>query len=139
MNVENWLYKVKKYDQLIDAKLAEQARLKAIATDISPKPMDGMPFENTGMPPQKMENAIIKLVELSHEIDRIIDEYIDYKQEVLKVLEQLPDKEYGVLHRYYIRYMTLEQIAESMCYSRQQIWRIKKNGLNILQNLVKCS
>lgn len=136
MNVEKWLSKIKKLDQLIDAKLAERTRLRAIATDISPKPMDGMPFENTGMPPQKMENAIIKLIELEREIDRIIMEYMDYKQYVISVLEQLPDKEYGVLHRYYIRYMTLEQIAESMGYSRQQIWRIKKNGLKILQNLV---
>ncbi len=136
MNVEKWLNRIKKLDQLIDAKNAEQVRLRAIATDISPKPMDGMPFSNTGMPPQKMENAIIRLMELSDEINRIIDTYIDYKQEVLRTLEQLPEKEYGVLHRYYIRYMTIEQIAEAMGYSVRQILRIKKNGLKILKDLV---
>lgn len=134
MNVEKWLNQVRKLDQLIDAKLAERDRLKALATDISPKPMDGMPFSNTGDVPQKMANAVIDLIMLAREIDKLIDQYIDMKQQVVKSLEQLPEKEYGVLHRHYIRYMTWEQVAEDMGYSSVQIWRIKKNALKILQN-----
>jgi hypothetical protein len=137
VNVEDWLNQVKKLDELINAKLEERTRLKAIATDISAKPIDGMPFSNTGTVSQRMPNAVINLIELAHEIDKLVDQYIDKKQEIVNVLETLPDKEYGVLHRHYIRYMTWEQVAEDMGYSTMQIWRIKKNALNILQNILK--
>lgn len=139
MNVEAWLNQVRKIDQLIDAKLEERDRLKAIATDISAKPLDGMPFSNTGTVSQRMPNAIINLIELAHEIDRLIDSYIDYKSQVVSMLEKLPEKEYGVLHRHYIRYMTWEQIADDMCYSSVQIWRIKKNALKNLQKILQCN
>ena len=138
MNVQNWLGQVKKMDQLIDAKLAERDRLNALATDISAKPFDGMPYTNTGTVSQKMQNAVINLVMLANEINKLIDQYVDYKEQVVKVLEKLPDKEYGVLHRYYIRYMTIEQIAEDMGYSVRQVLRIKKKSLKNLENVIVC-
>lgn len=138
MNAERWLQQVKKMDQLIDAKLAERDRLNSLATDISAKPFDGMPHSNTGMVSQKMQNAVINLVMLASEIDKLIDQYIDYKQQVIKILEELPEKEYGVLHRHYIRYMTWEQVAEDMGYSVRQVLRIRKNSLKNLENVIVC-
>jgi DNA-directed RNA polymerase specialized sigma subunit len=139
MNAENYLNQVKMLDQLIDAKLAERVRLNEIATNISPKMPDGMPHSNTGMVSKTMENAIINLVMLEQEIDKLIDKYVDYKQEVVSNLEKLSAIEYGILHRYYIRYMTLEQIAEDMGYCRQQIWRLKKKGLQNLEDVIECN
>jgi DNA-directed RNA polymerase specialized sigma subunit len=75
---------------------------------------------------------------LAEEINRIIDTYIDQKKQITDALEKLPPNEFGVLHRYYIKYMTLEQIAEDMGYCRQQIWRFKKKGLNNLKDVIEC-
>lgn len=138
MKAEEWLNQVKKMDQLINAKLAERDRLNELATDISAKPFDGMPHSNTGMVSQKMQNAVINLVMLAQEVDKLIDQYIDYKQQVVSILEQLPTKEYGVLHRYYIRYMTIEQIAEDMGYCVRQVLRIKKKSLKNLEKVIVC-
>lgn len=137
MKVEDWLNQVKKLDELINAKLQERDALYRLATDCT-QILDGMPHEETGVPSQKMQNAVIKAVDLAREIDKLIDKYIDYKQEVVNTLEKLPDKEYAVLHRYYIRYMTWEQVAEDMGYSIMQIWRIKKKGLKNLENVIEC-
>lgn len=139
MNVQEWLEQVRKLDQLIDAKLAEREKLIAMATDISPRPLDGMPFSNTGMVSKKVENAVINLIMLAGEIDKLVDKYVDYKQEVVKTLEKLPEKEYGVLHRHYIRYMTWEEVAEDMGYSTVQVWRIKKNAFKILEDVIECN
>ena len=139
MNVEEWLEQVKKLDELITAKLAERQRYIDMATDISPKMPDGMPFNNTGMTSKKLENAVLSLIELERQLDKIIDRYVDYKQTVVSTLEKLPEKEYGVLHRHYIRFMTWEQVAEDMGYSTVQIWRIKKNGLKILEDVIECN
>ena len=94
------LGQVRKLDELINAKLAERQRLIEIATDITARPMDGMPHSNTGVVSQKMQNAVINLVMLANEINKLIDLYVDYKQEVVTMLEKLPSAQYGVLHRY---------------------------------------
>ena len=138
MNVLEWLGQIKKLDELINAKLAERQRLIEIATDISPKMPNGMPHSNTGMVSKKLENAVVNLIELDRQINKIIDQYVDYKLEVVSVLEKLPAKEYGVLHRYYIRDMTWEQVAEDMNYSERQIMRIKEKALKNLEDVIAC-
>lgn len=138
MDACEYLLQVRQMDEKINAKLAERQRLIDIAENISPRPMDGMPFSNTGTVSQTMQNAVINLVMLSQEIDRLIDQYVDKKQEVLKVLEQLPETDYAVLHRYYIRGMTIEKIAEDMDYCERQILRIKKKALQNLEVVIGC-
>lgn len=135
MNVESWLQQVKKLDELISAKTAERDRLMEIATDISPRPMDGMPFDNTGTVSQRIPNAVIKIIAVEEEINKVVEQYISIRNQIVKHLELLPDKEYGVLHRYYIQYKTYEEIAKDMGYCTTQIWRIKNNGLKILKKL----
>lgn len=138
MNAEMYLTQVRKLDQLIDAKIAEREQLYVLATSASAKPLDGMPFSNTGVVSRTVENVVVDLIALAEEINALIDRYVDIKDEIAKLLEKLPEKEYGVLHRYYIRYMTLEQIAEDMGYSVRQINRIKRNGLKTLQDVIEC-
>lgn len=139
MDVCEWLNNVKKLDQLIEAKTAERERLIEMATDISAKAPDGMPFSNTGTVNQKMENAVVDLVVLEQELKNVIASYIQCKGEIVSTLEKLPAKEYAVLHRYYIRYMTYEEIAEDMDISTVQVWRIKKKGEEILSDVIECN
>lgn len=136
MNVVAWLEHVRKIDELIDAKLAERQRLEELATDISVKQSDGMPFSPKGTVSRKVESAAIKIVMLEQEIDRLVDQYIDYKKNVIAALEKLPTNEYGVLHRRYIRYMTWEKVAEDMNYSVQHVRRIKKKAIASLSRIV---
>ena len=93
MDIERWLGQARVLDQQIDDALVEKARLFALATDISPKPPDGMPFSNSGTPSQKMQNAVSDLIDLTKEIDRLIDLYIAKRQEIIAVLQSLPQKE----------------------------------------------
>lgn len=125
--VITWLESVKKLDELIEAKSAERDRLWAIATNMTAN-SDGMPHAK-GTVSDPVGNGAVKLQMLAEEINRMIDTYIDRKKQITDALEKLPPNEYGVLHRYYIKYMTLEQIADDMGYCRQQIWRFKKKGL----------
>ena len=138
MNVQEWLEEVKKLDELINAKLAERQRLIEIATDISPKAPNGMPFNNTGTVSQKMQDAVVNLIDLEKQLDKLIDKYVDYKQNVIKVLEQLPDKEYGVLHRYYIRGMTWEKVAEDMDIAVMSVYRHRKKAFVLLNVMLNC-
>lgn len=135
MNVREWLEGLKRLDELIDAKIAEKERVRTLMVNTVGS-LDGMPHA-PGIT-DKVGNLTVKLITLEEELNALIDKYVDDKAEIVKAIEQLPDREYGVIHRYYIRRMTLEQAAEDMGYCTMQIWRIKENGLNILQDVMEC-
>lgn len=139
MNAEKYLEQVRKLEQLIAAKNEERRRLLLIAEDCSARMPDGMPFSNTGMVSRRVENAVIDLVILAKEVDKAVARYKAHLANVLENLEKLPAKEYGVLHRHYIQYKPWEKVAEEMGYSTTHIWRIKQNGLKILQDVIECN
>jgi len=133
--VSDWLDQVKKLDELIDAKCAERDQLWTMATKITPE-MTGMP--HGGGVSDKVGNIAAKLADLAQETDELVDFFVDYKASVVAALEKLPAKEYGALHRHYIRYMTWEEVAADMGKSYMQVWRYRKKGLEILAGEIEC-
>lgn len=134
--VIEWLEQVRKLDELIKAKEVEYNQLMTMATHITPE-MTGMP--HAGGVTDKVGNYGVKLAMKAQETNAAWDRYIDQRSEVIRVLEQLPANEYGVLHREYIRYMTQEEIARDMGYSTVQIWRIKQKALCLLRDVMGCN
>lgn len=133
--VIRWLEKVRKLDELIDAKCAERDQVWALATKITPE-LSGMPYG--GGISDKVGRAGVDLGQLAKELNDLVDLYVDYKNMIIRELEKLPAKEYGVLHRYYIKYMTWEQVAEDMGVSGMTVWRYWQKGLESLANVVEC-
>lgn len=136
MDVQKWLEQVGMLDELINAKLAEREQLMSLAVRLNPE-MDGMPHAK-GNVSDPVGNGAVKLVELAHEIDRLIDQYIDHKKMVTKALQKLPARQYSALHKHYILYMTWEQVAEAMNKSTMQVYRYHKKGLENLENVIEC-
>lgn len=132
-DVLDWLNQVKMLDELIYAKISERDQWLELGTKITPI-MSGMPHA-PGVS-DKVGNAAVKLADMADEINILIDKLINHKQQVCQVLEQLPAEEYGVLHRHFIQYKTLGQIAGEMNYSYMQIWRFKESGIGHLQTIL---
>ncbi len=135
--IEVWLEQVQELQELILAKKAEYEISLELATDTGSKAPDGMPYSNTGTVSRKIEKNGIDMALISSEIDVITEKHNAHKNAVISALEKLPLKEYKVLHRYYIRNMTLGEIAKELSYCRTQIWRIKETGLKNLEKIVK--
>lgn len=136
MNVAEWLGRIGKLDELIEAKLAERERVKALLVNTVGS-LNGMPHA-PGIT-DKVGNLTVKLISLEEDLNALIDRYVDEKEEVNKVIEQLPEREYGVIHRCYIRGMTYEQVAEDIGYCTTQVWRIKKEAFRLLKNILSRS
>lgn len=136
MGVCEWLEQVRKLDELIDAKLAERDKLWAMATSVTVD-SDGMPHAKGGVS-DPVGNGAVKLRVLADEIDRLIDVYVEHKEQVIRALEKLPHNEYGVMHRHYIRYMKWEDVAEDMGYSVRQVMRIKVKSCKNLEDVIEC-
>ena len=135
-DVEEWLLQIRRIDTMIDAKLAEKKRLREMASDITGKPYDGMPFTNTGQVSDKVADAVIRIVECEEQIDRLVEMYAQQKKEILCVLDVLPEREYRIMHLYYIIGETWEQIAQEVGYCETQVWRLKKSALRRLEGML---
>lgn len=133
MDVIEWLSQIGKLNQMIDAKIAERDQIRLLATNTVGN-LDGMPHA-PGIS-DKVGSLAVKLVALDEEINAMVDQYVDRRQEAIQTLERLPEREYGVLHRYYIRGMTWEQVADDMGYCTTQIWRIKKEAFRLLEDML---
>lgn len=138
MNAEKWLCRVYELDKWVNDQVAKCDRLVAVAEDTSAKMPDGMPFNHTGVVPQRVQDAVVDLVLAKKELDRRIDLFVDYKQMVIETLVQLPsENEYDVLYKHYIQYKPWVDVAKEMGYSRMQIWRIEKKALKNLEKFIK--
>ena len=108
--IKQYLKQVGKLDKLIENKLIEKMQWQAIATSTTGK-MTPDKVQTSGNK-QKMEDAVIKCVEIEREIDRYIDELINTKKEVTETIEQLEPIQYDLLHKRYIQGLTLDEIAK---------------------------
>lgn len=111
MDAKLFLSQVKKLDLQISNKLIEIQQWKDIALGITAN-MDGERVQSSGAK-DKMASAIEKCVDMESEIDSLIDRLIDVKKEVIQTIEQLDSPtEYDILHKRYIQFMGLQEIAD---------------------------
>jgi DNA-directed RNA polymerase specialized sigma24 family protein len=88
--------------------------------------MDGERVQSSGGK-SKMADAVNKCVDIESEVDGLIDKLIDTKKEVIQAIEQLDSPtEYDVLHRRYIQFMSLQDIADH--YKKDYGWATTTHG-----------
>lgn len=135
MKAQEFLRQVRKLDLQITNKLIEQQQWKDIALGITAN-MDGERVQASGAK-SKMANAVEKCVDMEAEIDSLIDKLIDTKKEVIQAIEQLDSPtEYDVLHRRYIQFLSLQEIADH--YRKDYGWATTTHGraLKSLQEIL---
>lgn len=140
MRAIEFLLQLKKLDKMIENKLIEKESWKAMATGTTAQ-MGGERVQSSGNQ-QKIEAAVVKFIEIEKEIDSCIDEMIDTKKDVISVLEQLNVSEYDLLHKMYVQYFTLQEIAEindkSISWAKATHRRGIKNVQRILDRRSEC-
>ena len=115
LEAKDYLKQVEKADLQIRNKLIEQQQWKDIALGITAN-MDGERVQSSGGK-SKMADAVERIVDMEAEIDRLVDNLINLKKEVIQVIERLDSPtEYNVLHMKYIQYMSLQEIADEYGY-----------------------
>lgn len=131
MTAKEYLRQAYLLDQRIEAKLAQLQSLRELALKCT-SVITGMPHgPNRGE--SKLENTLIKIVDMQTEINDDIDRLVDLKQEISTAIEALPDpQEQSVLLKRYLRYMSWAQIAEDLDYSIQHIYRLHWRALKNL-------
>jgi len=124
MDAKQFLRQLKKLDKMIENKLAEKVRWKAIATGTTAQ-MGGEKVQSSGSQ-QKMADAVCRYVDIEKEIDEQIDNLIDTRQDVISVIEKLNTTEYDILHKMYVQYMSLYDVAD--IYNKSYSWATTVHG-----------
>ena len=125
METKEFLSQPKKLDLLIRNKLIEKQQWRDLALGITTN-MEGEKVQSSGSQ-SKMADAVIKCVDMEAEIDRLVDLLVDKKREVVQTIEQVDSPiEYDVLHRIYIQYQTLQEVADH--YGKEYGWATTTHG-----------
>lgn len=124
MKAKDYLQQVQKIDVIIKNKIIEKEQWMSMATSTTAS-SDGERVQSSGSQ-QKMADAVVRYVELEADIDRHINSLIDTKKDVIEVIEQLPAIEYDILHRVYIQYKDLNDVAAE--YGKTYSWITTVHG-----------
>lgn len=136
MEAKQFLKQVEMLDTRIKNKLIEQQQWRDIALGITAN-VDGERVSSSGGSKSKMADAIDKCVDMESEIDGLIDALVDVKQNVIKTIEQLDSPtEYDILHKRYIQFLTLQEIADVYGRDYTTITTTHGRALKNVQNIL---
>jgi DNA-directed RNA polymerase specialized sigma subunit len=137
VDAKTYLQEIQKDNRLIQNKCIEVYQLRCLATSVT-APMGTEPVQTSGVS-DKVGSIAAKIVDLECEINKMIDRYIDDKQERIKVIEQVEDPlQYNILHGHYVQGKRFREIAEDECYSEVHINKQHQYALKKVQNILNC-
>ena len=136
MKINEYLMQAYRIDQRINSKLEQIASLHDLATKATVTYSDMPRNPNKGK--SKMEDAIIKIMELEDEINHDIDRLVDLKTDITHLIKNLDSHEYQIiLEQRYLCFKSWEQIAVDMGYSIQHTFRLHDAALTELERFYK--
>lgn len=110
MTAKEYLRQLKTLDNVINAKLLEKERIRALATKVTSNLGERVQGGGFG----GIENTVIKITELEIQINADIDKLVDLKAEATQIIDSLEDNKYkAILSMYYVSNLTFEQVAEN--------------------------
>ncbi|WP_018659211.1 DUF1492 domain-containing protein [Allofustis seminis] len=132
MKAKEYLQQAFHLDKRINSKLEQLESLNALATKASSTLSDMPKSPNRGT--SRLEDTIVKIIDLQEEINRDIDRLVDLKREIVEIIKQVENKELqALLEKRYLCFETWEEIAVDMNYSIQHIFRLHSKALDDVQ------
>ncbi len=118
MTAKEYLKRYRTLNAYIDCKLEEVAKLRALATRLSPTAR----FDKSGNVSDKVGRTAAKIVDLESEIDREVDELVEIRSEIMRTISSVPDIEIRTMLEYrYINGWSWQKIAAKMNYTRDHL------------------
>lgn len=148
MKAQEYLLQVEKLNVLINNKMVEKAQWKDIALGVTSggqsvvievkgkKELHNMEKVQSSGSQSKLADAIARCIDIENEIDRLVDELIDLKQEIIRTIELLNATEYDVLHKRYIQGMTFDEIGAVKKKSKSWATTVHGRALQSLQRIL---
>ena len=131
-NAKEYLGQAYRIDQRINSKIEQVSALNNMATKATStiSDMPGSATRNI----HRMEDVIVKIIDLQNEINADIDELVDFKAEVMSVIKSIDNLEYQtLLELRYLCFKPWEQIAIEMGYSINNVFKMHRKAIELLE------
>lgn len=128
MDTKTYLHQISRLDRMVKNKLSELAELKELSCGISAVTNE----ERVQTTPNfdKIGTAYCKIEKMEEELDKLIDEYVDKKNEIIAQIDSMEDEmHYEILFARYIEKKTFEKIATDIHYSFRNTTRLHGKAL----------
>lgn len=120
----------------INSKIAQQQRLRELATCVSPSSDGG--GHNSGVS-DKVGNTVAKIADLDAEINAEINKLVDVQRDIMQTIGKVDNECLRtILTERYINCWTLGQIAKDIHYSYKQTCRLHGQALAAVQDVLEC-
>ena len=133
LTAKGFLKQIGKLNTLISNKLVEMEQWKSIALGTSVQLTEKV--QSSGSQ-QKMADAVGQYIDIEGDINKCIMELVAKKQEIIRVIEQLETVEYDVLHKIYVQFFTLQEVANMSERSYSSITTIHGRALANVQKIL---
>ena len=128
MTAKEYLSQVYRLDKRIDSKIEQLKSLNLLATKCTTTLSD-MP-KSQSISNSRLEDTVVKIVDLQEEINRDIDSLVDLKRDIVRTIKSVQNPEYQIiLELRYLCFKTWEEIAVQMNCSIDNVFKIRKNAL----------
>ena len=136
MKIKEYLMQAYRIDQRINSKLEQIGALHDLATKATVTYSD-MP-KSPNRSGSRIEDAIIKIIDLEDEINKDIDRLVDLKTDITHLIKNLDSHEYQIiLEQRYLYFKSWEQISVDLGYSIQHTFRLHDAALTELERFYK--
>lgn len=128
MTAKEYLSQAYRLDKRIDSKIEQIKSLNLLATKCTTTLSDMPKSQSAGN--SRLEDTVVKIVDLQEEINRDIDSLVDLKRDIVKTIKSVQNPEYQIiLELRYLCFKTWEEIAVQMNCSIDNVFKIRKNAL----------
>lgn len=127
---KSYLKEIEKADKIIKNKVTELEQLRELATSITVN--SNSDVVQTSGDVDRIGAVVEEIIDKENEFKFALEALSLLRQERITVIEQLDDiVEYDIIHKRYIQYKTLSEIAKEMNYS--YVWICHKHNFALLQ------
>lgn len=132
MKTEYYLGQIKRYEYMVEDKLEEIERLRAMCTSLSvPTDKDNIKKSSSQ---DKLAEAVAKIVDLQSETNNLVDELIKQRCRIINQIDALGEtKEYRFLTNRYVLGMKMKDIMAKMGYSVDGLNTLRKKSLKTFE------
>lgn len=125
MTAKEYLSQAYRLDKRIDSKIEQLKSLNLLATKCT-STLSDMP-KSQSISNSRLEDTVVKIVDLQEEINRDIDSLVDLKRDIVRTIKSVQNPEYQIiLELRYLCFKTWEEIAVQMNCSIDNVFKIRK-------------
>lgn len=134
MTAKQYLSQIEILDKKIQNKLSEEYQLKTLATNITISNTSDR--VQTSGDKDRVGSIVAKLMDTQKETARLINDFIDKRDEIIKTIESASSVgKYDLLFKRYVQYKSLSDISDEMGYSLQHIKRLHGQALEEVKKI----